>query len=91
MVICLGVEYDAVNYFIDVAEQLLMQLLYFTACNVSQYRVSCIVAAYVGAKSKNLHFCMPVMTNFSVCKLHASLRDTVLFFFFKKKLQCDEG
>ncbi|KAH0773217.1 hypothetical protein KY290_010354 [Solanum tuberosum] len=66
MVICLGVEYDAVNYFIDVAEQLLMQLLYFTACNVSQYRVSCIVAAYVGAKSKNLHFCMPVMTNFSV-------------------------
>lgn len=37
MAICLGIEYDAVNYFIDVAEQLLMQLLYFTACSVSQY------------------------------------------------------
>jgi len=62
MAICLGIEYDAVNYFIDVAEQLLMQLLYFTACSVSQYKVSSVVAAYVGAKSQNLHFCMPVMT-----------------------------
>lgn len=66
MAICLGIEYDAVNYLIDVPEQLLMQLLYFTASSVSQYKVSCIVAAYVGAKSKNLHFCMSVMTNFSL-------------------------
>lgn len=60
-----------------------MQLLYFIASTVSHYKVSCIVAAHVGVKSKNLHFLYACHVKFlCFCKhLFASLRVTILFFF----------